>query len=282
MQFAINTPNFGSFGDARLMAELAHEAEDAGWDGFFIWDHIGGDPEQALPMADPWVELTAMAMATSRIKLGPIVTPLPRRRPWKLARESVTLDHLSNGRLILGVGIGSDIYFKEYSSYGEAPDDKLHGAMLDEGLDVLARLWSGEKVSYAGQHYQLHDALCLPTPLQRPRIPIWVAGVWPSRKPFRRAARWDGICPLKHPDQLMQPDDIREMLTYIRQFRTNNEPFDVLALGNTSGTERQKDRDMIIPFAEAGATWWQEGFAGSDFLELEAARTRIRQGPPRL
>ncbi len=282
MQFAINTPNFGSFGDARLMAELAHEAEDAGWDGFFIWDHIGGDPEQALPMADPWVELTAMAMATSRIKLGPIVTPLPRRRPWKLARESVTLDHLSNGRLILGVGIGSDIYFKEYSSYGEAPDDKLHGAMLDEGLDVLARLWSGEKVSYAGQHYKLHDALCLPTPLQRPRIPIWVAGVWPSRKPFRRAARWDGICPLKHHDQLMQPDDIREMLTYIRQFRTNNEPFDVLALGNTSGTERQKDRDMIIPFAEAGATWWQEGFAGSDFLELEAARTRIRQGPPRL
>jgi len=282
MQFAINTPNFGSFGDARLMAELAHEAEDAGWDGFFIWDHIGGDPEQALPMADPWVELTAMAMATSRIKLGPIVTPLPRRRPWKLARESVTLDHLSNGRLILGVGIGSDIYFKEYSSYGEAPDDKLLGAMLDEGLDVLARLWSGEKVSYAGQHYQLHDALCLPTPLQRPRIPIWVAGVWPSRKPFRRAARWDGICPLKHPDQLMQPDDIREMLTYIRQFRTNNEPFDVLALGNTSGTDYQKDRDMIIPFAEAGATWWQEGFAGSDFLELEAARTRIRQGPPRL
>ncbi|MGB8346973.1 MAG: LLM class flavin-dependent oxidoreductase [Ktedonobacteraceae bacterium] len=282
MQFAINTPNFGSFGDARLMAELAHEAEDAGWDGFFIWDHIGGDPEQALPMADPWVELTAMAMATSRIKLGPIVTPLPRRRPWKLARESVTLDRLSNGRLILGVGIGSDIYFKEYSSYGEAPDDKLHGAMLDEGLDVLARLWSGEKVSYAGQHYQLHDALCLPTPLQRPRIPIWVAGVWPSGKPFRRAARWDGVCPLKHHDQLMQPDDIREMLTYIRQFRANNEPFDVLALGNTSGTDYQKDRDMIIPFAEAGATWWQEGFAGSDFLELEAARTRIRQGPPRL
>jgi len=282
MQFAINTPNFGSFGDARLMAELAHEAEDAGWDGFFIWDHIGGDPEQALPMADPWIELAAMAMATSRIKLGPIVTPLPRRRPWKLARESVTLDRLSAGRLILGVGTGSDIYFKEYSAYGEAPDDKLHGAMLDEGLDVLVRLWSGEKASYSGQHYRLHDALFLPTPLQQPRIPIWVAGVWPSRKPFRRAARWDGVCPLKHSDQLMQPDDIREMLTYIRQFRSNNEPFDVLATGNTGGAEREKDRDMIIPFAEAGATWWQESFAGSDSLELEAARTRIRQGPPRL
>lgn len=280
MQFAINTPNFGSFSDARLMAELAHEAEDAGWDGFFIWDHIGGDPGQPLPMADPWVTLTAVAMATSRIKLAPIVTPLPRRRPWKVARESVTLDHLSQGRLILGVGIGGDSYFKEYSSYGEAPEDALHGAMMDEGLDVLARLWSGETVSYSGQHYQLHDALFLPTPLQQPRIPIWIAGVWPAKKPFRRAARWDGVCPLKHGDQLMQPDDIRQMLAYIRQFRTNDEPFDVLATGNSSGTDRQQDLDMIRPYSSAGATWWQESFAGSDAAELEAVRTRIRQGPP--
>src|SRR5215467_187671 len=127
MQFAINTPNFGSFSDARNMAELAHEAEDAGWDGFFLWDHIGGSPEQAAPVADPWVELTAMAMTTNRIKLGPLVTPLPRRRPWKLARECVTLDHLSNGRLILGVGIGSDSFLKEYSTYSEPTDDALHG-----------------------------------------------------------------------------------------------------------------------------------------------------------
>ncbi len=282
MQFAINTPNFGCFGDPRLMAELAHEAEGAGWDGFFIWDHIGGDSEKALPMADPWVELAAMAMVTSRIKLGTIVTPLPRRHPWKLARECLTLDHLSRGRLILGVGIGSDIFFKEYSSYNASPDDKLHGAMLDEGLDVLKLLWSGEKVSYSGQHYQLHDALFLPTPLQQPRIPIWIAGVWPFKKPFRRAAHWDGICPLKHAYQTMQPDDIREMLTYVRQFRTHDEPFDVLASGNTGGTERQKDLDVIMPYAEAGATWWQEGFAGSDALELEAVHTRIRQGPPRL
>jgi len=279
MQFAINTPNYGSFSDARLMAELAHEAEDAGWDGFFVWDHIGGTPEQAAPMADPWVELTAMAMTTNRIKLGPLVTPLPRRRPWKLARECVTLDHLSNGRLILGVGIGSDGFLKEYSTYNESTDDTLHGAMLDEGLDVLVQLWSGKTVNYTGQHYQLHDALCLPTPLQQPRIPIWVAGIWPFKKPFRRAARWDGVCPLKD-SQLMQPDDIREMRTYIRQFRTNNEPFAVLAYGNTSGTDRQKDLDTIMPFVEAGATWWQETFAGSDSAELEAVRTRIRQGPP--
>src|SRR5260370_36188121 len=136
MQFAINTPNFGSFGDGRLLAELAHEAEAAGCDGFFVWDHIGGSPEQATPMADQWIALTAMAMATNRIKLGPMVTTLPRRRPWKLARESVTLDRLSHGRLILGVGIGSDSFYKEYSQYGESPDDQRQARMLDEGLHV--------------------------------------------------------------------------------------------------------------------------------------------------
>src|SRR5260370_34396127 len=123
-------------------------------------------------MADPWIALTAMAMAPNPIKHGPMVTPLARRRPWNLARESVTLDRLSHGRLILGVGIGSDSFYKEYSTYGESPDDKLHGAMLDEGLDVLVQLWSGEKVNYTGQHYQLHDALFLPTPFQQPRIPM--------------------------------------------------------------------------------------------------------------
>jgi alkanesulfonate monooxygenase SsuD/methylene tetrahydromethanopterin reductase-like flavin-dependent oxidoreductase (luciferase family) len=282
MQFAINTPNFGSFGDARLLAQLAHEAEDAGWDGFFVWDHIGGSPKPAPPMADPWIALTAMAMVTSRIKLGPMVTPLPRRRPWKLARECVTLDRLSQGRLILGLGTGSDRFFKEYSTYGESVDDKLHGAMLDEGLDVLVQLWSGVRVDYSGQHYRLHDALFLPTPLQRPRIPIWIAGLWPGKKPFRRAAHWDGVCPLKQADQLMLPNEIREMLTYIQQFRTNDEPFEVLVSGKTSGRERQRDLDLLMPYLEAGATWWLENFAGSDSEELEAVRTRIQQGPPRL
>ena len=282
MHFALNTPNFGCFSDARLMAEVAHEAEEAGWDGFFIWDHIGGDPKQAAPMADPWIVLTAMAMATSRLKFGPMVTPLPRRRPWKLAREAVTLDRLSNGRLILGVGIGSDSFFKEYSSFGESSNDKLHGAMLDEGLEVLTQLWSGETVTYSGQHYQIHDAQFLPTPLQQPRIPLWTAGFWPAKKPFQRAARWDGVCPLNHSGELMSPEDMREMLAYIQQFRTSDQPFDVVAAGNTSGTDRQKDRDLLMPYVEAGATWWQEGFAGSDAQELAELRVRIQQGPPRL
>src|SRR6266852_4690072 len=147
VQFAINTPNFGSFGDARLLAELAQEAEDAGWDGFFVWDHIGGSSFQAIPMADPWVALTAMAMATSRIKLGPIVTPLPRRRPWKLARETVTLDHLSEGRLILGVGLG-DVHDPGFVQVGEVTDSRQRARMLDEALDILVGLWSGQPFSY--------------------------------------------------------------------------------------------------------------------------------------
>src|SRR5437764_1478841 len=137
MQFAIDTPNFGDFHDARLLAELAHDAEAAGWDGFFLWDHIGA--AWPPPIGDPWVQMAAMAMTTERIKLGPLVTPLPRRRPWKLAREAVTLDHLCGGRLILGVGIGSDSG-QEFSAYGESPDNKLHAAMLDEGLEVLMGL----------------------------------------------------------------------------------------------------------------------------------------------
>ena len=134
MHFAIDTPNFGDYADLSLLAQLALEAEDAGWDGFFLWDHIGaGWP---FPVGDPWVQLAAMAMTTERIKLGTTVTPLPRRRPWQLAREVVTLDHLSRGRVTLSVGIGSNSA-QEYSCFGESPDDRVHAAMLDEGLTIL-------------------------------------------------------------------------------------------------------------------------------------------------
>lgn len=278
MYFAFNVPNFGHFGDARLLAELAHEAEEAGWDGFFIWDHIGSGPDWPDPFADPWIALTAMALATSRIKLGPLVTPLPRRRPWKVARESVTLDRLSNGRLILGVGIGTD-RVREFSCFGEDGADRPHGEMLDEGLEVLTRLWSGEPFSFQGQHYQLTDACFLPTPLQQPRIPIWLAAAWPNKKPFRRAARWDGVSPIMW-DRQLTAQDYREIVAYLRTQRTGDAPFDIIAAGNTSGTDKEQDRAMLAPFAEAGVTWWQEGFVASHSPEL--VRARIRLGPPRI
>ena len=278
MRYAINLPNFGAIGDARALADLAHEAEDSGWDGFFLWDHIGSNWGENR-FADPWLALAAIAMATSRITLGPIVTPLPRRRPWKVAREAVTLDHLSGGRLVLGVGIGSD-FGQEYSAYGEPPDDRLHGQMLDEALDILTGLWTGEPFSHDGAHYHIHDVRYLPTPVQRPRIPIWVAAVWPHKKPFRRAARWDGVCPLVDDRFMTEPGELRDALAYLQPLRPNSSaPFDVLAGGNTTGDDREADAAVIAAWEAAGATWWQEGWAPDDNADL--IRARIRKGPPR-
>lgn len=277
MRFAINAPNFGVLGDARALAELAHEAEESGWDGFFLWDHMGADWGESR-FADPWLALTAIALATSRITLGPLVTPLPRRRSWKVAREAVTLDHLSNGRLVLGVGIGSD-HGQEYSAYGEDPDDRLHGAMLDEALEVMTRLWSGEVVNYDGAHYHVHGARHLPGPLQQPRIPIWVAAVWPNKKPFRRAAHWDGMCPLAH-ERAVTPDELREALAFTRPLRRDPAaPFEVLTVGHLEGADPAADAAIIAEWADAGATWFQEGFLPDQRLDL--VRARIHRGPPR-
>lgn len=276
MKYAINTPNFGLYSDPRLMAELAHEAEESGWDGFFLWDHIGAS--WPPPIADPWILLAAMAMTTDRIRIGPIVTALPRRRPWKLARETVTLDHLSQGRLVFGVGIGGDLG-QEYSCFGEPADDRLHAEMFDEGLEVLTRLWSGELFSYEGKHYQIKDARFLPTPVQQPRIPIWVAGTWPRKKPFRRAASWDGVCPIG-PERDLTPEDYKQLVAYIQEHRAESAPFDVMASGETSGTEVEKDAETVGRFTEAGATWWQESFNWNH--SLDQMRERIRNGPPRV
>jgi hypothetical protein len=272
MQFAVDTPNFGDYSDPRLLAELAHEAEAAGWDGFFLWDHIGaGWP---FPIGDPWIALAAMAMTTQRIKLGPLVTPLPRRRPWKLARETVTLDRLSHGRVILGVGIGSD-RAREYSCFGEFTDDKGHGAMLDEGLEVLVGLWSGEPFSYSGAYYHIQEAQFLPPPLQSPRIPIWVADVWPHKRPLRRAATWDGVVPMAE-DHMLTPDEIRSIVSSLYEQHKNGDPFEV-AFG-FPGLEKNQAAELLPAYAEAGVTWWLECSSWND--SLSEVRERIRQGPP--
>src|SRR5262249_15676842 len=154
-----------------------------GWDGFFLYDQIASEGPKRL--IDPLVALTAIALNTERIRFGPLVTPLARRRPWKVAREAATLAHLSHGRVVLGVGLGADRH--EFDDLGETEDPKTRAAMLDESLDVLTGLWSGAPFSYSGQHYRLREALFLPPPVQTPRIPIWVGGIWPTRAPFRRA-----------------------------------------------------------------------------------------------
>lgn len=284
MKFAIDIPNHtGDYADVRLVAEVAHEAEKAGWDGFFVWDHIGSNWGTSR-VSDPWVMLTAIALRTERMKIGTMVTPLPRRRPWKLSREIVTLDQLTGGRFILGVGTGSG---GEYTAYHESGSDKEHGAMLDEGLEVLMHLWSGEPFDYHGQYYQLDNVRHTPRPVQLPRIPIWVAGNWPNKKPMRRAARWDGAFPLGQDlnfNQQMSPDAMRECLNYIRSQQTSErvaQPFDLVHWGLLNGNDKAADTALVETYAEVGVTWWLENVCW-ERGSLQEQRERIRKGPPSL
>jgi alkanesulfonate monooxygenase SsuD/methylene tetrahydromethanopterin reductase-like flavin-dependent oxidoreductase (luciferase family) len=277
MRFAINLPAFHELSDVRALADLAYEAEDAGWDGFFIWDHMQTRPNG--PVADPWIALAAIAMKTARIRIGALVTPLPRRRPWKFARETATLDQLSGGRLIVGVGIGGD-FWGEYSAFDELPDDKTHAAMLDEALDVVTGLWSGQRFSYEGTHYTIHDAQFLPTPAQSPRIPIWVAGVLPHKAPLRRASRWDGYYPIHGDGSRIELEEVSEMLTAICQERSSEAPFDVVVAGYVGNMPTDEARELLCAYAGTGVTWWQEGFLPND--SIAAVRARIHQGPPSL
>ncbi|HEY0737419.1 MAG TPA: LLM class flavin-dependent oxidoreductase [Herpetosiphonaceae bacterium] len=280
MRFGLYTPCYGDYADARRMSDLAREAEQAGWDGFFISDHLQWLAPTPQHVADPWITLTAMTMTTQRMRLGILVTPLARRRPWKVARETLTLDHLSGGRLVVGVGIGGD-WIGEYSAFGEPADDRCHGEQLDEGLNVITGLWSGQPFSFEGKHYHIKDVQFLPPPIQHPRIPIWVAGGWPHKQPFRRAARWDGVVPFKA-DGLLTPHDCREIVTTIRQQRSHDAPFDIVCYESTIAEDGAMDRARIDEFAEAGVTWWLHGLDMNLTLSLAAVFDRVRQGPPQM
>ena len=278
MQYAFDLANFGPYADPRVLADLAHRAEDSGWDGFFIWDHIlmmGGGP-----VGDPTVQLAAIAAATSRIKFGPLITPLPRRHPWKLAREAASLDHLSGGRLILGIGLGGD-WFGELSTFGFPVDDVARAEVLDEGLAILSGLLSGKEFSFAGKHYTVKPAQFLPKPIQ-PRIPIWIAGTWPRPRPFRRAARFDGVVPMSaNIEKDLSIDEVRAIAKFIREHRTSSEPFEIVHAGDTAGKSKREAADIVAPFIEAGATWWNEAPLPWK-TTLDEVRARIDAGPPKL
>lgn len=240
---------FDELMEPRLLAELAQQAERNGWDGFFLWDHLLYRPP-VRAVADPWVALAAIAYGTGRIRLGPLVTPLSRRRVHKLARETVTLDHLSGGRLTLGVGLGSS-RTGEIERFGEVADPGERAQLLDVGLRDLSEYWSGGLE---------------PPPVQRPRIPVWVAARWPSRKPLRRAARWDGLFPIELPD----PDALATLGGEVRALRGDEAGhFDLIA-------EISPGNDPI-PWSAAGATWVLTSF-GSEPREAEV-REAIDAGP---
>jgi alkanesulfonate monooxygenase SsuD/methylene tetrahydromethanopterin reductase-like flavin-dependent oxidoreductase (luciferase family) len=272
MKFALN---LATGYEPQAMCEFAREAEAAGWDGFFLWDHINAWDG---PLFDAWTALTAVACVTSRIRIGPMITPLPRRRPWVLARQAMTLDHLSRGRLILGVGLGHPPG-EEYTRFGEDADDHARAEKLDESLDIITGLWRGEPVTYAGKHYRLDGVRFQPPPRQRTeapdRIPIWIAGTWPLRAPFRRAARYEGVFPMRaSPDgqfRFLSPADVRAVCDYVRAQRTNDAPFDLAAGLPPPGPQFPLDE-----YRDAGLTWWVE----SEFT-AENVRQRLRKPLPR-
>jgi alkanesulfonate monooxygenase SsuD/methylene tetrahydromethanopterin reductase-like flavin-dependent oxidoreductase (luciferase family) len=276
---AIGVPNVGSFGDPSLLVSLAVAAEEYGWDGFFVWDHqLYWDPEWAV--ADPVVVISAVAARTARVRIGIMVNVLARRRAGKVAREAVTLDRLSQGRLVFGAGLGSRA--EEFTSFGEPGDARERAARLDESLALLDALWTGEPVSFHGEHLTATDVTMVPRPVQQPRIPVWCGGRWPNRAPFRRAARWDGVMPTHAGyglGETMPPEDLRAVLRYTQEHRAAAGPFDVALEGRTDGAAPDRGARHVIPYAEAGLTWWIEAL-GWWRGTPEDALARIIQGPP--
>jgi alkanesulfonate monooxygenase SsuD/methylene tetrahydromethanopterin reductase-like flavin-dependent oxidoreductase (luciferase family) len=272
MRPGLYIPLFDELSDPALVARLCAEAEEAGWDGVFVWDHVRWR-EPVVDVADTQITLAAIANATERIRLGPLVTPLARRRPAKVARETATLDRLSDGRLTLGVGLGSDRFGGEYSITGEELDDRQRARMLDEALAILQAAWSGELVRHRGEHYTVDAMRFLPRPVQRPGIPIWVAGFYGKPKPLRRAIRYQGFFPvgLEHPDQLAE---IGSELTRLRQEMAPDaaDDFD-LAVELDPGSDP-------APYAAAGATWGLVAFPW-DPVSVDQVRGVIQAGPAR-
>ena len=260
-------------GSPRELLDLAARAEDAGWDGVFTYDaiDIGG-----AEMYDPWTLLAAMAMRTSRVRLGAIVFAPTRRRPWKLAREALTVDHLSAGRLVVPVGLGA-LEDRGFGGVGEATGVRERAVILDETLAILDGLWSGEPFGFQGTHYRLEPMTFQPRPIQQPRIPIWVVGVWPSERSIGRALRWDGL--------MLQTDDPAEVALIAARVRQQRPDagapggFDIVAQGTTS-PDPTATAAIVRPVADAGATWWIEADWSSP--TLASVRARIDAGPPRV
>ena len=279
MRFALSIPNFGEYADARTVAALAREAEDAGWEGFFVWDHLLA--WNANVVGDPWTFLAAVALATERVRIGPMITPLARRRPWVLARQVVTLDRLSNGRLTLGVGLGFPPR-EEFEVFGEPGGVRTRGEILDEALAVLTGLLTGEPFSHEGARFHVEDVTFLPTCVQTPRIPIWVGGSWPTRAPFRRAARFEGVVPISVPDEqgdvLISIEQMRDVVEFVRGERHGADGrFDAVFTGFMP-EDRREAAEMSGELASFGVTWWQVSPGPGE--DREVFEDWIRGGPP--
>jgi alkanesulfonate monooxygenase SsuD/methylene tetrahydromethanopterin reductase-like flavin-dependent oxidoreductase (luciferase family) len=287
MRYSVNVPNFGEFAAPEVFADVARRAEEAGWDALLVWDSVAGEKDMHWQIADPWILLTAAALATHRIRLGTAITPVARRRPSKLARDRPSLDRRTGGRMVLGAGLGASLA-GEYGSFGDTTDARVLAQRLDESLHALDLLWSGEPVTYRGDQVTIVDVTFLPTPVQRPRVPIWVGGMWPNKAPMRRAARWDGAIPAMpgwESGGSPELSDVRELVQFLRGCREENgladRPFDIVIGGASRGGET--GRDLTGPLADLGATWWDERMPwGDDMEQVRPMLDRIDQGPPRI
>lgn len=277
MKYGLDVSITGAYADARLLAELAVLAEASGWDGFFVQDSLLNTDTEAV--VDPWIALCTIALHTRRLRIGAFMTPLAAYLPWQVARQTVALDHISHGRLIFGAGLGEK--GQDFVAVGEDANLKHRAEKLDEGLDILQKLWSGEVFSFHGSQYQMTEVQLLPQPLQSPRIPIWTAGYWPNRKPFRRAAGFDGvyIASQQANGEPLTPNALQEALVYIKSLRKLTSPFDVAFAGETPDDKVQGAK-TVQPYREAGVTWWLEGI-WTERGSVEDMRERIQQGPPR-
>ena len=277
------------------LVRLGIGAERAGLDGYFLWDHlVHSDSGEGPPIVDPWQVLAVVAARTSRIKLGTMITPVARRRPWKLAKEVTTLDLLSGGRVILGVGLGDPAH-AEFGLFGEPVDRRVRAELLDEGLDVLAGLWTGQPFSHEGKHFTVGPVRFSPSPVQRPRVPIWVGGIVYASGPLARAARrvtgarspsgpvtraarWDGFVPI-HPGRRGDRATVGEIAAVrdkIAGLRGTTADFDIAVWGELDSAGRVAAR--LPGYRDAGATWWLES-PGSRPGWLDAVRERLQHGP---
>jgi len=280
--FGLELPCGAACADPRLLAELAGRAEDAGWDGVFVEDYLVYNAEPDCPTADVWVALAAMAGATSSVRLGTTVTGGARHLPWELARRVATLDQLSGGRVVLGLGVG-DPNDDAYRRFGGVSDPRARAELLDESLQILVGLFSGKRFSFTGAHFQVDDVLFQPAPV---RVPIWIGGGWPGRAAVRRAARHDGVLPYRRSDANRYADaeeelsagDVTEMLDRVRADRASVEGFDIVVGGRRRRADWSAERLHVATVAEAGATWWMEWVPPGTPDEMRAA---VSQAPLR-
>jgi alkanesulfonate monooxygenase SsuD/methylene tetrahydromethanopterin reductase-like flavin-dependent oxidoreductase (luciferase family) len=277
VRYSVTLPTGGACGDPRLLVELAERAEASGWDGVFLEDYVVFQGDPAAATCDSWTALAAMATRTERVVLGTRVTPLARRRPWNVARQAAAVDQLSGGRVVLGAGLGDvgDHVARDasFTHFGEETDAVRRAQMLDEALEIIAGLWTGEPFSHRGEHFTIEEVTFVPAPVQEPRIPIWIGGGYPRPGPLARALRWDGSMLYPTESRELGPEDVRAI-----RAGAGGRRYDI-TVGVLRTSDHEAERERLRLLEEAGATWTAEYVPASD---ADAMRRGVDRGPLRL